>query len=560
MRTLLRGGRLVLPGVDEPTAGDLAFEGGVITAVGEVAGLPGDRVVDVGGRIVVPGLVDAHSHLDAMVFDADAQMACLRQGVTSVVVGQDGVSFAPGSGEYGTDYFGPLNGEHPTYSGGGVAQLLTSYDRTTPVNVAYLVPMGTVRHEVMGMSSAAASCEQLDAMVALVEQGLAEGAVGISTGLDYVPGVHADVPELIRICRAVAALDGVYVTHMRGGYEEKSRLGTTEVGEIVAGSGVRAHISHYHGEPGLLTGLIDELLAEQTAPAVSTRSQGPPLDQPGLVDRVAREERAGVSRSLPRITYDCYLYLRGFTLVAMPLLPPDLLSGARSEVAAKLGNESVRRDLLEVWFPHHAETSALGPGWASQMTIAHAPGRPEVPGLTIAEAAARAGVGEREFVLDLLADTGLHATTVMEPRHTRDVDAMAPLFTHPSMVGGSDGIAIGDHPHPRAFGNFARYLREWVLDRSVWTWGDAAWHLAEHPALVHGFAGGRADQRGRGALRVGMAADIALVDPDTVRDLATYESPRQLAVGIDEVWVNGEQVLRDGTLTGATSGRGLRRA
>ena len=160
----------------------------------------------------MPGFIDAHSHADAAVFSTDVQRGLLRQGVTTVIAGQDGVSYAPGDGAYATEYFGALNGRHPTYGGGGVAELLASYDEATPINVGYLVPAGTVRHEIRGYSAGSSTPAEIAAMCELVATGLEEGALGLSTGLDYVPNIHADTAELTALCRPVAAASGIYVT------------------------------------------------------------------------------------------------------------------------------------------------------------------------------------------------------------------------------------------------------------------------------------------------------------------------------------------------------------
>ena len=176
-------------------------------------------------------------------------MRCCGRGVTTVIVGQDGVSFAPGDGRYATEYFAALNGAHPYYAGGGVAALLAGYHGRTAVNVGYLVPHGTVRHEVMGSDDRAPTVAELARMRALIAEGLAEGALGLSTGLDYAPGLFADTVELADLARTVAAAGALYVTHMRGGYEGNAPAGIAEVSEIATSSGVSAHVSHLHG-PG----------------------------------------------------------------------------------------------------------------------------------------------------------------------------------------------------------------------------------------------------------------------------------------------------------------------
>ncbi|HEX3815048.1 MAG TPA: amidohydrolase family protein [Mycobacteriales bacterium] len=517
---LLHGGWVVDGTGTPPFRADVVIDGGRIRDVGYFPA--GEAVeaaesVDCSGRYLLPGLIDAHSHADSAVLQADAALALLRQGVTTVVAGQDGVSFAPGDGGYGTEYFGALNGVLPSYSGGGVAALLAGYAGATPVNVAYLVPHGTVRHEVMGYDEREATADELARMVALVQQGLDEGAVGLSTGLDYVPGRFAGVPEFVALCRPVAAAGGLYVSHTRG-YETRASIGVGEVREIARGSGVISHISHYHGPAESLAGLIDESRA-------------------GGVD----------------VTFDAYPYRAGFTLLAMPILPATMMRSGLAAAAAQLADEKVRAELVRDYVPTIENQPSLGPGWPERVRIAHV-GAAEyawVEGLTLAEAAARAEVSPGELAYRMMAAARLAVSAVMT-LPGRSVEELRALLRHEAHMGGSDGIFVGTHPHPRAYGTFARYLGRHTRELGDYTWGGIAAHLAGHPARRYGL-------RRRGLVVPDYAADVIVVDPATVADRATYDEPRLPAVGIDDVLVNGEIVLRDGKLSGTNSGVGLRR-
>jgi N-acyl-D-amino-acid deacylase len=496
------------------------MRGSIIEAVGTIVAEPEDTVIDVTGRYLMPGFIDAHSHADAAVFSTDVQRGLLRQGVTTVIAGQDGVSYAPGDGAYATEYFGALNGRHPTYGGGGVAELLASYDEATPINVGYLVPAGTVRHEIRGYSAGSSTPAEIAAMCKLVATGLQEGALGLSTGLDYVPNIHADTAELIALCRPVAAASGIYVTHMRGGYEDDSQIGIDEASEIALATGVSVHVSHYHGPSDLLINLAD-----------------------GMASR-------GIDMS-----FDAYPYRKGCTLLAMPLLPPSLLSSPLAELVTTLRDPVVRASLLNGWFPSLDANPKMGPEWPDNLTLAHiaAPEYEWAHGLTVRTAASRVARDPASFTLELLAASSLEVSAVMKVLHQRPYDDLAKLFTHSSHVAGSDGIYLGAHPHPRAWGTFAKYLRLFTRERRDYNWAEAAVHLS-----------GRAAQRfclsDRGRLWPGYAADVAVVDPALVSDAADYDAPRTDAIGIDAVFVGGQQVLAGGQLTGATSGRGLRRS
>lgn len=519
-RTVLRGGTVVGPESPQgPTTmcrTDLAMVGDRIVAVGEVAEEPGDVVVDCSDRLLLPGLVDVHSHADAQVFDDEVAHALLRQGVTTVIAGQDGVSYAPGDGRFATRYFAAINGTHPTYTGPRVSDLLRAYDGTTAVNVGYLVPAGTVREQVMGMSAEPADADQLAAMQRLVTEGLEDGAVGLSTGLDYVPGLFAGPEEIAALCRPVGAAGRVYVTHMRGGYEENSAAGLDEVVAICAAAGVKGHVSHFHARSELLTALVDA--ANET------------------VD----------------LTFDSYPYSRGSSLLGMLLLPPAMLRQGLDACAAQLLDPELRRETADSWVSALAARADMGPRWADNVRFAHvpAPAFDWVHGLTLADAAARAGTTPGELGLQVLAESGLEVGVVMTTPVERSDDQMAAHLRHPKHMGGSDGIFRGRCPHPRGFGAFGRYLDVFV-GRGDLTWSDCVDRFSGAPAQRFGL-------EGRGSLVPGAQADVVVVDPARIRVASSYGEPRLAAEGIDDVWVNGSFVLRDGQLTGVHGGRGLR--
>jgi N-acyl-D-amino-acid deacylase len=188
------------------------------------------------------------------------------------------------------------------------------------------------------------------------------------------------------------------------------------------------------------------------------------------------------------------------------------------------------------------------------ITLAHiaAPDFAWAHGLTLESAAVRAGTDAIDLALDLLAASRLQVNAVMAVRHERSDAELGRIFSHPAHMGGSDGIFIGAHPHPRARGTFARYLRQFVRETPLWSWQEAVRHLSAAPAARFGL--GR-----RGRVAPGWVADLIVVDPEVVADTATYEQPLGDAVGIDDVVVAGEPVLADGKLLDSTPGRGLRR-
>ncbi|GAA3131963.1 amidohydrolase family protein [Nonomuraea salmonea] len=233
---VISGGR-VLDGTGAPPfRADVAISGDRIATVGRIDPAGAGAVIDATGRFVAPGFVDCHAHGDAAVFDPAVQRAALRQGVTTFVLGQDGLSFAPGSAAtvaYASRYFAAVNGAL-TDGPLSVRELLDGYDGAVALNTAYLLPHGTIRYDVMGPSPDRAAPADLDAMVRRVEQGLSEGAVGLSSGLEYLPGRYADAAELAALCAPLGGLP--YVTHMRA-YGQRAETGMTEVMEIAELSG-----------------------------------------------------------------------------------------------------------------------------------------------------------------------------------------------------------------------------------------------------------------------------------------------------------------------------------
>ncbi len=512
---LVRGGWL-LDGTSAPAyRADLGILGDRIATIGRLDDARAHHLIDAAGRYVTPGFVDAHVHGDALVLDRSVQLAALRQGVTSFVLGQDGLSFAPADPDtlaYTSRYFAAVNGPHPQLGAGPVtvASLLAGYTGHTALNAAYLAPHGTIRHQVMGTAERPPTGDELAAMRRLVVQALEDGAVGLSTGLEYTPGRYADAAELAELCRPVSARGLPYVTHMRG-YEALAAQGVAEVRTIACAAGVAAHISHYHGPAAELLSLVDD-----------SRAEG--LD----------------------LTFDSYPYLRGSSILAMVVLPPWLPAGDPDRAVALLADPAVRERLDTEWFAGRAEL------WG-RITFSHVPSERWhwAEGRSMLEVSAQAGLSPADTCIELLSATALQVGCVFGQPPTNSEESVRALLRHPAQMGSSDGIYVGGHPHPRGWGAFARVLSHHVRELGDLSWPDAVVHLAAHPARRFGFAD-------RGLLRVGAFADVAVVDPDRVTDVASYREPKRPAVGVDDVLVNGRPVLVDGELTDELPGRAIR--
>jgi N-acyl-D-amino-acid deacylase len=512
---LIRNGRVV-DGSGLPWfAADVGITGDRITAVGKLAKASAKQTIDAGGRVVCPGFIDAHVHGDLPLLADPVHEQGVRQGVTTHVIGQDGVAFAPASAEtmaYMRRYTAGFNGNFPTpgRSWHSVVKFLAQFDGQCSINACTLIPNGNVRMEVMGLDPRKPNPGEITRMKAIVREGMEQGAVGLSSGLDYVPSLYADEDELTALCEEIAPYGGVYVTHMRGYNREKAPAALQEVFNIGKRAGCGVHVSHFN------------CLADQTIPLLNA----------------ARDE--GVD-----VTFDLYCYLYGSTIVAMITLPPEFLEGGVEATVDRLKLPATRRKLEPAFanprFPIHTLRLASVPSDKYR----------HLEGKTLPEAADECNQSMLDFTCDLLIATGLAAGCVVRHFAERQESDIPKLMKHPLMMAGSDGIYVGGKPHPRGTGCYARYLGhhvrsgDWPLEEAVMK---CSYHIARRFGL-----------KDRGLIREGLAADVVVFDPDTIADRSTYDDGKALATGVDHVFVNGVPVLLKGVRTSARPGKGLKR-
>ena len=516
---LIQGGRVVDGSGNPWCYADVGIVGDRITAVGRLSSADARHRIDAIDRVVAPGFVDAHVHGDLALLADPLHEPAIRQGVTTYVNGQDGVAMAPSS--HGTRDF--MCRYTAGFSGGfafaderlsktgflSMADYLALFDRKCAINVCSLVPNGNARMEVMLLDTRAASTDEAGHMGTIVREAMREGAVGLSSGLDYIPSRYADTAELTALCREIAPFGGIYVTHMRSYTPEGVMTAMDEVEQIGRDAGVAVHISHLN------------CLAEQVLPRIDQmRSRG--------ID----------------VTFDLYCYLAGSTILGMIALPPWVQEGGIDATMARL-KDPLTRDRLKDWF-----ASPRSPLEPVQLTYVAAPEYRKYEGATLERAAKDVGREIGTFVCDVLVASQM-AVGCISPHHKRRTDAdVRALMRHPTMMGGSDGIYTGRCPHPRGCGCFARYLGHYIRE-GVWTIDECVQRLAAHPARRFGL-------KDRGLIREKMAADVIVFEPNHVDDRSTYENGRELAVGMEHVIVNGELVLHSGKRTKAMPGRGLK--
>lgn len=508
---LIRNGTILDGTGAPPFRGDVLIEAGQILEVSRDVPLsPQSSVLstlEATGMYVAPGFIDTHIHTDIQLLIDPQQETSLRQGVTTHIIGQDGISFAPASPPtmaYMRDYFGAINTiPDLDWNWSSVAEYLARLNGTTAVNAAYLVPHGNLRMEAMGLAPRMATADEIKTMQTLAAQGMREGAKGYSTGLDYLPGAYADTNELIRIAETVREHGGVYVTHMR-----MNKLGLLdsmrEAFAISRASKIPLHISHLNGRAADLLPLLNEA------------------------------EQEGID-----FTFESYCYLASCTILAMHVLPDWVQEGGPQPTIERLRDPNVRVRLQE-WF----EKPERG---LEQLQLSFVPDHADEEGMRLLDAAERAGLTPTDFICGRLVETKMQVCAIAYQTNKRTEEDMVALMQHPAHMAGSDGIFSGGKPHPRGCGCFARFLAYHTQARGDYEWAQAVWHLSGHAAE-------RFKLTGRGKIQRGYAADVLVFDPAKLKDNATFQDGKKMATGMEHLIVNGKIALTNGQVNGTYAG------
>lgn len=502
MDILLRGGT-VIDGSGAPRAlADVAIDGDRIAAVGNLADATAAEIIDVSGKIVAPGFIDVHNHSDGWLLKQPNFTSKIAQGFTTEVLASDGISYAPvdeASAREWIYYLRSLNGlTLADYTGWqSIADYLALIDGRTSQNVAYQVPYANLRVMAMGWRRDPPDDTELRRMRRLVRQGLDEGAVALSTGLDYIAQCFATTDEIAEVVAAMGPSRCPYVTHVR--YKKGAVAGVTEAVEIGRRAGVPVHISHLKGGDEREA---DELLS--------------------YIDRVAVHE--------VDFTFDVYPYLPGSSMLNS-LLPYEVWEGGPLAASAKLASPSVRRRFAEQLADYRLPLEKIVIAWVASKENSRFQGR------SLAEFCSDVGKPPAEALADLLIEENLAVLCVFR---TGDDRLAEPFVAHPRAMIGSDAIWQPDAPvHPRQYGTAPRVLGPLVRERRLLTLEDAVRKLSGFPAE-------RFQLAGRGAVRAGAFADLVVFDPLTIADRATFAEPCQPPVGVDRVFVNGCAVLVNG--------------
>ncbi|MGQ9515727.1 MAG: N-acyl-D-amino-acid deacylase family protein [Anaerolineae bacterium] len=509
--------------------GDVGVRDGRIKAVGNLADAPAVQALDAQGLYLAPGFIDMHSHSDLSLLQDPRGQSKVRQGVTTELIGQCGLSPFPLAGRYPAipraameSAYTAVVEEVDWHDLAGYAQRLER--QGIALNVAPLVGHGVVRAVVMGYEDRPPTSDELEAMRRLVAEAMEQGAFGLSTGLTLSPGCFAGTDEIVALAKTAAAYSGIYDTHGRfwAGWHFR---GAEEAVEIGRRAGIRVQIAHL--------ALIDP------------RHWGEAAELAGILERASA---GGVD-----VTFDVYPYVAAGSMLS-EFLPEWVQEGGTAAMLACLRHPATRARLLaeleQGWF--------RGLPWAWDKIIVASPGSlgdPAWAGRSVQELADAWRVDPKEAFLRLIDETEDGVSAVMFNRTEEDMQF---FLQHPLGLVGSDGCAIAaDGPlshvkvHPRYYGTFPRVLGHYVRERGLMPVEEAVAKMSGRPAARLGLTD-------RGLIRPGYIADLVLFDMGSVHDRATFEQPHQYPDGVPYVMVNGQWVVYAGEHTGALPGRVLR--
>jgi dihydroorotase/N-acyl-D-amino-acid deacylase len=528
---LIRNGRII-DGTGSPWySGDVGIREGRVAAIGRLGDATAKRTIDAAGKVVAPGFIDMLGQSELTILVNPSLPSKIFQGITTEITGEGGSA-------------GPLNDSI-------IAADQASYDhlKITPdwrtlgqyfarlerqgmgINLASYVGATQVRRVVLGDSNRTPNAEELERMKALVRDGMHDGAVGISTALQYPPAPYAKTEELIALATEASRLGGMYATHMRS---EENEIGPALDEAIRIGREADIPVEIWHIK------------------VAGRRNWG---RMPEVVAKIDSARRAGID-----IAADTYAYPAWFNSMSA-FVPPWAHDGGDARMIERLRDPAMRRRIRR-------EMLAPGKGWDNEwqeipgaeavlIGAVQNPALASYQGKRLSEVAKLRKTDPIETIFDLLIEDKAYTSVAVfgmsEPDIVLALRQPWVSINNDSQGTAPDGILGQEHPHPRAYGTFPRILRKYVREEHRLTLEDAIRKFTSLPAQ-------RMRLGDRGVLKVGMWADVVVFDPATVRDLATFDKPNQLSEGMQWVLVNGVPVIADAKATGALPGRVLRGA
>jgi N-acyl-D-amino-acid deacylase len=524
---VIEGGTVVDGSGAPGFAATVGVRGGRLEIVLDVRATPEARTRIVArGRTVAPGFIDLHSHSGLMIFADPLHQPKLRQGVTTEVIGVDGLSYAPVPDPADLEALVHMNAgldgapaEARPLDWSSVETYIDRLDALRPsVNLTLLVGNSALRMATVGWDQVPATPAQVTDMRAMLREAMEQGAIGLSSGLDYPPGAYASTDELAQLTNEAARHGGFYHTHVRYPLGDRYLDPFREAIEIGRRGDGPAHITHFYhrqtfpGGPGPMLALVDDARAEG-------------LD----------------------VTFDTYPYEWASTRLLI-MIPPWVQAGGPMPTRERLADASVR-DRIRRELAERGVLFAGGRAWDDVRLGAFT--RPELlrwEGRTLGDVIADRGADPVDVLCDLLLEEDLRVNQVT-PGPWRE--SLRDFIRHPVGMIGTDSTFVGKKPSPRTYGSFPRVLGQFVREEALVSLPEAVRCMTSAPATRLGL-------HDRGLVRDGFVADLVVFDPDRVRSNATYEEPTRYPDGIDWVVVGGEVVVAEGAHTGVRSGRVLR--
>ncbi len=523
-RILIRGGTIV-DGTGAPRyCADVLVEDDRISKIGEIAVQPDMQCIDAAGLCVAPGFIDTHSHSDLDVLLRPAVLPKIMQGITTELLGQDGVSMAPLPKQYISSWrknLAGLDGDTDDIDWGfeTTENYLNMLENAHPgLNEAYLVPHGNIRMEAMGLDNRLPTDDEIDSMCRITRREMQAGAMGLSTGLIYIPCAYSESKEIIAMCKVVAEFDGVFVIHQRS--EADTILDSMrEVIEIGRKSGVKVHWSHFK---------------------VAGRKNWDKID--AVLELLETAKKEGIT-----VSFDQYPYVAGSTMMGA-ILPPWVHDGGTDNVISRLKDpklrEKMRYDMengLHGW-DNFIDFAGFDNIYTTSVKTEK---NADAVGLSLTEFAKKRGKDVYNSTFDLLMEEE-NAVGMVDFYGTEEHVKL--FMQREEMNVCTDGLLCPGKPHPRLYGSFPRVLGKYARDEQVFSLETAVAKMTSKAASVLSLAQ-------RGQIKEGFFADITSFDFNTILDKGTFTEPVQYPQGIHHVLVNGKIAVQNGKHTGTLNGK-----
>lgn len=532
MKKLIRNG-FIADGSGKPGyKADVLLNDGIIEKIAQTidaasADAGRAQVIDAEGLVVAPGFIDTHSHSDLRVLVEPEVAPKVMQGITTEILGQDGISMAPLPKEYISPWRKNLAGldgdsDQIDWNYETTENYLKMIDEVKPgLNECYLVPHGNIRMEAMGLENRLPNDEELEKMCSITRREMEAGAVGLSTGLIYMPCAYSESKEIIEMCKVVAEYDGLFVIHQRS--EADTILDSMEeVIKIGRESGVKIHYSHFK---------------------VCGKKNWDKVDK--VIELLEDAKKEGI-----RVSFDQYPYVAGSTMLGV-ILPPWVHDGGTDKVLERLADPELRKKM--VYDIEHGI-----PGWDNFVEFAgldqifvtsvKTDKNKDAIGLNLVELGNLRGKDPYDATFDLLYEEE-NAVGMVDFYGTEE--HVIRIMKRPEMNACTDGL-LGGKPHPRVYGAFPRILGKYVREEKALTLEEAVYKMTKKPATTF-------NMTGRGEVKEGYQADLCIFNPETVIDKGTFVDPVQYPEGIEYVIVGGELAVEKGKHTGRRNGVVLRK-